>query len=241
MNIYEKLVEVRKSVPYLKKDNKGFQFQYVSSSQTLGSLKQKMDEMGLLLIPSLISKEVSDHNTKKGEHEYFTELVMKFRWINAEKPEEVIECDWYGQGLDSGEKGVGKAMTYAEKYFLLKFFNIATDKDDPDSFQDKFEDKKPEVKTPPKNGKKLLSADWEKTFDKECEKNLQAIKVWRLKNGKAIMDTIANDQEKMKLKAFLDENEAEYTLKKCPETETDVTAASCAGKPCKAGCPAYGG
>ncbi|KKL28137.1 hypothetical protein LCGC14_2378110, partial [marine sediment metagenome] len=28
-----------------------------------------------------------------------------------------------------------KALTYAEEYFMLKFFNIATDKDDPDNFQ----------------------------------------------------------------------------------------------------------
>jgi hypothetical protein len=43
-----------------------------------------------------------------------------------------VSCRWYGQGIDSGERGVGKAMTYAEKYFLLKFFNIPTDEDDPD-------------------------------------------------------------------------------------------------------------
>lgn len=44
---------------------------------------------------------------------------------------------WYAQGLDvEGEKGVGKLLTYGEKYLFLKLFNIATDKDDPDSFQD---------------------------------------------------------------------------------------------------------
>lgn len=32
-------------------------------------------------------------------------------------------------------EGIGKALTYAEKYFLLKQFNIPTDNDDPDSFQ----------------------------------------------------------------------------------------------------------
>jgi hypothetical protein len=138
MNIYEKLIEVRKAVPYLKKDNKGHQFQYFSSSQTLGTLKQKMDEMGLLLIPSVTERNVSDHSTKNGGHEYFTEIDITFTWVNAELPEERIHSNWYGQGLDSGEKGVGKALTYAEKYFLLKFFNIATDKDDPDSFQEKF-------------------------------------------------------------------------------------------------------
>jgi len=137
MNIYQKLIEVRKAVPYLKKDEKGYQFKFVSSSQVLGTLKAKMDSLGLLLVPQLVNKTVSDHTTKDGGHNYFTEIEMEYTWINAENPQETIICKWYGQGLDSGEKGVGKAYTYSEKYFLLKFFNIPTDKDDPDAFQSK--------------------------------------------------------------------------------------------------------
>jgi hypothetical protein len=48
------------------------------------------------------------------------------------------------EGTDFGERGVGKCYTYNEKYFLLKFFNIATDKDDPDSFQKKNAEEIPE-------------------------------------------------------------------------------------------------
>lgn len=140
MNIYQKLIEVRKSCEYLKKDNSGPQFKFVSSSQTLGTLREAMDKHQLLLVPEVTTHETRDHTTKNGNHEYFTICTMAFTWINAENPEEKIVCPWLGQGLDSGEKGVGKAMTYAEKYFLLKFFNIATDKDDPDSFQKKYDD-----------------------------------------------------------------------------------------------------
>ena len=140
---------MRKEVPYLQKESKGYQFNYTGSSLVLGSLKTKMDELGLLLIPRVVSKEVSEHETAKGGKEYFTELCMEFTWINADQPEETIVCSWYGQGLDNGEKGVGKAMTYAEKYFMLKFFNIATDKDDPDSFQQKHGEESPKSKDKP--------------------------------------------------------------------------------------------
>lgn len=146
MNIFEKLIKVRKSVPYLQKDQAGYQFKFVSSSSTLGALREKMDEMKLLLVPRILRIRVSDHKTSKGGHEYFTEIWAHFTWINAEKPEETVKCPWYGQGLDSGEKGVGKAATYAEKYFLLKFFNIATDKDDPDANQGKKSSAKPAPK-----------------------------------------------------------------------------------------------
>lgn len=149
LNIYQKLIEVRKSVPYLKKENSGYQFKYVSSSQTLGALREAMDTQGLMLIPKVTNKEIRDHSTRKGDHEYFTAIDIEFTWVNAEAPSETIVCPWYGQGLDDGEKGVGKALTYAEKFFLLKFFNIATDKDDPDSIQ---KPNKPTLKeaTPPK-------------------------------------------------------------------------------------------
>jgi hypothetical protein len=157
VNIYQKLIEVRKATPYLQKEATGSQYKYVSTSQVLASLKAKMDELQLLLIPRVINHKVSestvqyyslDPDKRETEHvtkrttTYFTELEMTMTWINAENPEETIECPWYGQGVDiAGEKGVGKALTYSEKYFMLKFFNIPTDKDDPDSFQEKHGDK----------------------------------------------------------------------------------------------------
>lgn len=190
MNIYQKLVEVRKAVPYLKKDNKGHQFQYVSSSQTLGTLKEKMDEQGLLLIPSVKSKTVTDHTTKNGGHEYFTELDMVFTWVNSDKPDEKIECGWVGQGLDSGEKGVGKALTYSEKYFLLKFFNIATDKDDPDSFQKKVERSKPQPNPLDESCKKLIAA-----ISEFSDKHTEDIEEWWISKIEPILNKYSPAQQ----------------------------------------------
>jgi len=135
MNIHEKLLAIRATCSYLKKDNSGYQFKYVSSSQTLGSLRAAMDEHKVLLIPNVESVEVREGQTAKGAPRLLTILHMSFTWVNGEDVKDQIKCTWVGQGVDDAEKGVGKALTYAEKYFLLKFFNIATDQDDPDSFQ----------------------------------------------------------------------------------------------------------
>jgi hypothetical protein len=139
LNIYQKLIEVRKSVPYLKKESQGHQYQYTGSSQVLASVRAKMDELGLMLICKVLNHNLIQGTTSKGAKEYMTELEMEFTWVNAENPEEKIVCPWYGQGVDNSEKGVGKSLTYAEKYFILKTFNIPTDKDDPDAFQEKAE------------------------------------------------------------------------------------------------------
>jgi hypothetical protein len=140
--LHQKLLKIRKRVTYLQKEAKGNQYSYVSSSQVLSAVRELMDEQNVLLIPNVVETNVREKIDEKGQGKttitYFTELKMKMIWVNVEKPDEKIECTWYGQGVDiAGEKGVGKALTYAEKYFLLKFFNIATDKDDPDSFQGK--------------------------------------------------------------------------------------------------------
>jgi hypothetical protein len=130
MNLYEKLIEIRKAVPYLQQAARGTRYTYVKSSQTLAPLRSKMDELGVLLVPKITGIETSTRGKQ-----LLTELHLSYTFINAEKPDERLEQPWYGQGLDYAEKGVGKACTYAEKYFLLKFFQIPTDADDPDRFQ----------------------------------------------------------------------------------------------------------
>jgi hypothetical protein len=147
MNIYQKLNEIHKQVGYIQKGQQGKQYQYVGSSDVLAVVRQHMNEQGLILLPSIKNASVKEYETKTGTLQIFTELTMQMTWLNTEKPEEKIEIDWYAQGMDlAGEKGVGKALTYGEKYFLLKFFNIATDKDDPDSFQERVNANKPEPK-----------------------------------------------------------------------------------------------
>ncbi|MGF6352446.1 hypothetical protein ABIE27_000342 [Paenibacillus sp. 4624] len=146
MNIYQKLIEVRKEVPYLQKESEGHQYKYTGSSQVLAAVRKKLDELNLLLIPRIVDTNIlaetvdstDKYNNPKKTTTYFTELTMTMTWVDADNPEDKIECSWYAQGVDiAGEKGVGKALTYGEKYFMLKFFNIATDKDDPDAFQAK--------------------------------------------------------------------------------------------------------
>ena len=132
MNIHQRLLGVRKSVDYLQKENQGFNFKYVSSSQVIESIRKAMNEHGVLIIPECAAHTVSDHETKKGGHEYFTELELSYRIQNVDDPADYVTVKWYAQGLDDGEKGPGKAYTYGEKYLFLKLFNIPTDKDDPD-------------------------------------------------------------------------------------------------------------
>jgi len=131
MNLLEKLLEIRKAMPYLKKEakNKGQGFFYVSSSQVLQIFRQKADELAVLFVPRIVMAKMTK---PEGQKQLLTQLTIEYEIINVEDPSDFIKIAFYAQGMDMGEKGVGKALTYGEKYLILKLFNIPTDVDDPD-------------------------------------------------------------------------------------------------------------
>lgn len=138
MNIYQKIVELRKAVPWLKKSTSGPQYPYVSSESALFAVKKKMDELGIVIIPSVNACECNEfeRENKYGKKKlFFTVIDMTYKVVNADDPSECISSRWCGQGVDDFEKGIGKALTYAEKYFILKLLQIPTGRDDPDARQ----------------------------------------------------------------------------------------------------------
>ena len=133
MTLHEKLLNIQMSVDRFTKDQDSKDYKYVGSDTVVNAIREKMNELQLLLVPEITGAKVTDGETKSGTARYFTELFMSMVWIDDENRERMA-VPWYGQGVDlAGEKGVGKALTYAEKYFFLKFFHIPTTKDDPDA------------------------------------------------------------------------------------------------------------
>jgi len=131
--LYQKLLEVQQAATGLAKDatNPHHKYEYVSSSNVLRHIRTEMDKQGLLLVVAVTDSRLH-LGVAQSKKANLTELDLLFTWVNGENPDERLICPWYGQGVDTGEQAVGKALTYAEKYFLLKFFHISTDEDDPD-------------------------------------------------------------------------------------------------------------
>lgn len=135
MNLFEKLFEIQKALTDITKDGKNTsdKYDYVSGEAVLKIVRPKMDELGLLLIPEVQGATLHEGATKSGTVRFLTEVYYKFTWYDIASGEK-LEVPWYAQGSDlAGERGVGKAASYGEKIFLLKFFHIPTDKDDPDA------------------------------------------------------------------------------------------------------------
>jgi len=140
MAIYEKLLKLQQAVVGLAKDKNGNSYQYVSGDKVLSIVRPTMDELGLLLVPEIEDAsftrqdyELYDKNgNAKPKSEIFCALKLKFTWVDVDSGETVI-CRWASSGQNNWDKGLGSALTYGERYFLLKFFHVATDKDDVDA------------------------------------------------------------------------------------------------------------
>ena len=135
MNLYQKLVEIQKSVRSLAKDSYANSYQYVSGSKVLDAVRERMDQLGILLIPDVDKFENIriDYQVKNGsKSEMLTKVDLTFTWIDAESGDK-LPVKFGANGMNNWDKGFGSALTYAERYFLLKFFHIATDEDDVDA------------------------------------------------------------------------------------------------------------
>lgn len=132
-----KLAALQSAVRGLGKDTKGNSYEYVSGSKVLDAVRPRMDELGLLLVQEVedIRNERVDYSTRNGaKSEMFTSVSMVFTWIDTESGEK-LPVRFAANGCNGWDKGLGSALTYGERYFLLKFFHIATDEDDVDARQ----------------------------------------------------------------------------------------------------------
>lgn len=145
LNLYQKIADVKANIDGFTKDTKGYNYSYVSGSQILHRIRSKMVEHNLLLVPSTSNEQWTTHSykNKKGYEvvDFVVEMDLNYKWINADKPEEQLDISYHAFGQQSDiSQAHGTALTYAERYFLMKFFNIPTDEDDADAKekQDKY-------------------------------------------------------------------------------------------------------
>lgn len=139
MSIYKKLHKIQSAILGLGKDKKGNNYEYVTGNKVLSEIKPLMNDLGLLLKQEVISIDNvrQDYATRNGnKSEINSKVMMRFTWIDIETGEK-DENLFGANGQNDWDKGVGSALTYGERYFLLKFFHIATDEDDIDNHERK--------------------------------------------------------------------------------------------------------
>lgn len=139
MSVYKKLHQVQAATRSLAADAQGqtgaAKYNYVSGAKLLSVIRPVMDQVGLMLTQEVVGIENTPitYSTSKGEKtEMFTSLHIRFTWIDTEDGSS-LSNDFFANGMNAWDKGLGSALTYGERYYLMKTFHIATDEDDIDA------------------------------------------------------------------------------------------------------------
>lgn len=136
-NVYQRLAEVRKACNFIKKEfNPKLGYAAVKSSQAVEVVREAINDNGLILIPAM-KESLTDsviRKTKYGEQTlYKVKIFLDYKWINIDDPKDEVLVPWSCEAWnDDPAKAYGAALTYAEKYFITKQFNIPSDEHDPD-------------------------------------------------------------------------------------------------------------
>lgn len=140
MNLYQRLAAATAEMETVAKNlnvdtGKNKSYKAVSERDVIDAVKKVEAKHGIYSFPvdrKIIESETLETETQYGKRTtFFLRVETVYRFLNIDKPEEYIEVTSYGDGMDSGDKATGKAMTYADKYALMKAYKISTG-DDPD-------------------------------------------------------------------------------------------------------------
>lgn len=141
MNIYEKIQAVSNEVRNVEKNlvvgTGNSSYKAVGDLDVVMKVKEAETKFRIVTIPvrqelvkSEIVRVVGNNGYEKLTYSDIVKMTVKI--VNLDNTSETLEVESFGRGLDAGDKGFGKASTYARKYALLNAYKIATG-EDPDA------------------------------------------------------------------------------------------------------------
>ncbi len=122
-NLFQKISQVMKDVEYLSKDGEikfgTTNYKAISEEKVTSTLRTSLIANGLVILPV---KQIA------GRTGNVSTVNTEYKIIDIDTGQyEILASS--GEGADTQDKGVGKAMTYAYKYMLLRTFAIPTGED----------------------------------------------------------------------------------------------------------------
>lgn len=140
--IYQRLADITNEIPVVAKEldvsvGAGKRsYKAVSERSVLDTVKPLERKHGVYSYPA--QREVIESNLLQKQTDYgpvttlMTRIRTTYRFVNIDNPADFVETVTFSEGMDSQDKGSGKAMTYGDKYALMKMYKISTG-DDPDA------------------------------------------------------------------------------------------------------------
>lgn len=145
MNIFQRVAAITAELGIVAKNlevevSKKNSYKAVSERDILDAVKPLEEKYRVYSYPS--DRKIIDDEILEGEKTdfngnpvktttFFTRIQTTYTFVNIDNPTDTYSTIVFSEGIDTQDKGSGKAMTYADKYALMKAYKISTG-DDPD-------------------------------------------------------------------------------------------------------------
>lgn len=140
LNIYEKMSAITAEISAVAKNLEvGYgqgRYKATGEADVLAAVKPLEAKYKVYSYPAereIVDSGVIESTDKSGnvKRNLYLRIKTAYRFVDMEKPDDYIVIYSYSDGVDPQDKAPGKAMTYGDKYALLKAYKIITG-DDPD-------------------------------------------------------------------------------------------------------------
>lgn len=134
LNLSQRLLAITSEIGKIEKTGRNSQqgYAFIEQAKIVAELRPQLAKHGVMIMPSVRDRFIDNVTNSKGTSFTRVRLAMEFQVINADDPTDCIVINWdAGEALDTSDKATNKAITAAQKTFLMKLFNIS-DQDDPD-------------------------------------------------------------------------------------------------------------
>lgn len=130
-----KLAEVMGEMAHVPKEgfNAAQKYKFVRETDVAERASSLLAERKVWIHQTVADHTITElYRTASGNTMWLSTVAMDFQFIDGDTGETTPPQRFVGAGADTGDKGVYKAMTGAEKYFLMKTFLVSTG-DDPEA------------------------------------------------------------------------------------------------------------
>ena len=138
LNIFQRMLNATNEIQTVAKNldvkvSETNTYKAVGERDILNAVKPIEFKHGIYSYPinrTILNNEVIESETKYGTKKQIHYLIETvYRFVNVDDTSDFIETTSYSDGIDTGDKAMGKAMTYGDKYALMKAYKISTGED----------------------------------------------------------------------------------------------------------------
>lgn len=161
------------------------QYRAVGEADILAAVKPLEVKHGVYSYP--LSRNIVESGTMERDNNYgksvqlYMRIKVTYRFLCIDNPDSYLDIESFGDGVDTQDKAPGKAMTYADKYALMKAYKIITG-DDPDQYESEPQEKVTAQKAAFPGREEMLKTICETYGNEKLKKILEYNKVARVED-----------------------------------------------------------